>query len=84
MYTNTHREGRDSKRQAAGQSRGRLRQRRNSQMQQLLTYTHTNAHTHTHTYTCPGRSLYTTVFIIHCHRDNAAQTNMTTCQYLFC
>lgn len=39
MYTNTHREGRDSKRQAAVQSRVRLRQRRSSQMQQLLTHT---------------------------------------------
>lgn len=35
MNTSTHREGRDSKRQAAVQSRVRLRQRRSSQVQQL-------------------------------------------------
>lgn len=41
MYTSTHREGRDSKKQAAGQSRGRLRQRRHSQMQQIKTHANT-------------------------------------------
>lgn len=44
MYTSTHREGRDSKKQAAGQSRGRLRQRRHSQMQQIKTHARTSTH----------------------------------------
>lgn len=44
MYTSTHREGRDSKKQAAGQSRGRLRQRRHSQMQQINTHARTRTH----------------------------------------
>lgn len=63
MYTNTHREGRDSKRQAAVQSRVRLRQRRSSQMQQLLT----------HTSQCTSLCGDTTVFVILCGGDKAVQ-----------
>lgn len=73
MYTNTHREGRDSKRQAAGQSRGRLRQRRNSQMQQLL------MRARAHTSLLQQYSLYIAVEIMQCKNSN-----MTTCHYLFC
>lgn len=44
VYTSTHRGERDSKKQAAGQSRGRLRQRRHSQMQQINTHANTTVH----------------------------------------
>lgn len=71
VYTNTHREGRDSKKQAAGQSRGRLRQRSHSQMQPIKT--HANATVHPTAALMKRRS-----------GEHTGSSNHTTVRYVFC